>query len=611
MLSDSPYDLLLHSTGPESRILWCWFPRSERWTEYELIERSTRAIAAVRNDDLVALPALHAVRSHASHWCDSHDLCSSQILWYDPMLHPSGFAACLDPAHAALLTVLNQVPASLSMRPICLYHMYLGQRVLETAGLFGINCLGDPEEHPMIGSLSKAKMFLHPNVDIHPGIGFPIQLRLKPSMRDADLGDDVIVPRGFTCYTADQLREAWSNLKSQDPAMRLVLKPAGGSGGEGVVINVMEAEVHRVAWLLPQVYRDGLAATILEEMIGEPGGASPTVYLVGTTPFAIADQLLVDNGAVNAGNVMPAVLVDPATQQTMLRAASALGAHLGLTGQWGLDFALRAGDGAPVMCDLNCGRPNGSLSYYCWRSRQPRPRSMVGFEEDGVFLALTCFSWDTPKTLTLGAFVEDLEARRLLWDAQRGDGIVVAQHLPGKPSSVLVASWKGSSAVKELLGAFRRIYTSPSPSLPDTSATAAPKVAATSSAVTAVAAAVTTAAVVAAAAAFDPAPVVMSVAATAALAAAAAVTVTDVPPPVLTTVGVVAAVPVVAVAAAIVAGVAPLGSSVASAAAALCSIELVASAAPTGVTPKAALVALASAAIERPFKKPRAAGPWE
>ena len=44
--------------APEIRILWCWFPRSERWTEHELIERSTRAIAAVRNDDLVALPAL-------------------------------------------------------------------------------------------------------------------------------------------------------------------------------------------------------------------------------------------------------------------------------------------------------------------------------------------------------------------------------------------------------------------------------------------------------------------------------------------------------------------------------------------------------------------------
>ena len=599
MLSDSPYDLLLHATGPESRVLWCWFPRSKNWTETELIERSTRAISAVRNDDLIALPELHAVRIHASHWCDSHDLRSSQVLWYDPMLHPSEFSMCLDPAHAALLAVLVQVPSSLPKRPVCMHHMYLDKHVVETAASFGISCLGDPDEHPMLGSLSKAKICLHPNIDINPHMAFPIQL----SLGDANLGDDIVIPRGFISYTADHLREAWSNLNKQDPEMRLVLKPAAGSGGAGVVLNVTEAEVQRAAWMLPPVYRVGLAATILEEMIGEAGGVLLTVSLVGTKPFAVAEKLLVENGAINAGNVMPAVFVGPATRETMLRAASALGAHLGLTGQWELDFALRASDGTPVMCDLRCGRPNGSLSYYCWRSRQPRPNWLVGVEGD-VFLALTCISWNTPKTrVPLGAFVADLKARRMLWDEQRGDGVVLAQYMPGRPSSVLVASWKGSSAAKKLLKAFQAIYMS-SPGPPDIAATATPKIVAA-----AVAAAAITATAVAAAAAVsvDHGPVIRSVVARSlATNAGVLVDAIDLPPPFLTRVGVVAAVPAVVVAAPVATRAAQVNSFVASATTVLCSTELSASAAITStVSGPATLIALASAAIAiaRPCSK--------
>ena len=37
-------------------VLWCWFPRSTKWTEYQLLERSTRAVAACRSNDIIALP---------------------------------------------------------------------------------------------------------------------------------------------------------------------------------------------------------------------------------------------------------------------------------------------------------------------------------------------------------------------------------------------------------------------------------------------------------------------------------------------------------------------------------------------------------------------------
>ena len=192
--------------------------------------------------------------------------------------------------------------------------------------------------------------------------------------------------------------------------------------------------------------------TILEEMVGKPGQPSPTIYMVGRRVAVVADQLLSPCGTVNLGNVSPAAQVDNALTDAMSAACVELGTYLGLVGQWGVDFVLDEA-GTPVMVDLNMGRPNGSLSYYCWRARQPDPDARVGTNKCALALAASTFCF--PEALRLAPFAASLKA--LLWDANRGRGIILAQHLPGIPGggTVLAASWEGTADAQNILDGFR------------------------------------------------------------------------------------------------------------------------------------------------------------
>ena len=198
--------------------------------------------------------------------------------------------------------------------------------------------------------------------------------------------------------------------------------------------------------------------TLVEEMVGAPGKPSPTVYMVGSSVAIVADQLLTACGTVNLGNVSPATQVAPSVLRTMGYACSALGRHLGLQGQWGVDFVLDDHN-QPVMVDLNMGRPNGSLSYYCWRARQlpPSLHDKDTHLAEPPMLAMAASTFASPEHLRLATFASSLKAVGLLWDAARGDGIILAQHMPGFPSggTVLAASWMGTDAAQLILGKFR------------------------------------------------------------------------------------------------------------------------------------------------------------
>ena len=115
------------------------------------------------------------------------------------------------------------------------------------------------------------------------------------------------------------------------------------------------------------------------------------------------------------------------------------------------------------MVDLNMGRPNGSLSYYCWRARQTDPHHAVDDDARGPAggarrtLALVASTYCAPADLHLAPFAASLRAHGLLWDPTRGDGIILAQHLPGAADggTVLAASWDGTDAERRLLDAFQ------------------------------------------------------------------------------------------------------------------------------------------------------------
>ena len=169
----------------------------------------------------------------------------------------------------------------------------------------------------------------------------------------------------------------------------------------------------------------------------------------------------------------------------MSTACVELGQYLNLSGQWGADFVLDE-LGRPHIVDLNMGRPNGSLSYYCWRGRQPEPKITPGTAPKtapkitpkatpkaapktaprtapfGVpatkprTLALAASTYHIAAGQRLAGLAASLRSEGLLWDSSRGDGTVLAQYLPGVAGggSVLAASWEGTEAAQRILEAF-------------------------------------------------------------------------------------------------------------------------------------------------------------
>ena len=114
------------------------------------------------------------------------------------------------------------------------------------------------------------------------------------------------------------------------------------------------------------------------------------------------------------------------------------------------------------------GRPNGSFSYYCWRARQSCAslRSSGSVATGGTadphvpyaqpMLGLAATTYCPPAALRVATLAAALDAKGLLWDATRGDGIILAQHLPGVVGggTVLAASCRGTAAAQDLLVAF-------------------------------------------------------------------------------------------------------------------------------------------------------------
>eukprot|EP00322_Chrysochromulina_rotalis_P000411 CAMPEP_0115828598 /NCGR_PEP_ID=MMETSP0287-20121206/657_1 /TAXON_ID=412157 /ORGANISM="Chrysochromulina rotalis, Strain UIO044" /LENGTH=1056 /DNA_ID=CAMNT_0003281821 /DNA_START=340 /DNA_END=3510 /DNA_ORIENTATION=- len=472
-----------------STVLWCWLPRSSAWSETEIVERTTRAVAACCSHDLIALPDLPIVRELIEHWAATaygdDRIDPSCVLWFAiksdpepdfeqefldlqalglPPLTPK--PASTDQAFMTLLAVLRAYRAC-GKTVDALYTMYPDERTCRVAQAFALRCLGDLDAHPTIGSLRQAKSFLHPS----------LANLARPALRDAALPPIVRGPRGFCCEKADQLLEAWARLKALDASMPLVIKPAAGSGGDGVRLNATVADLHSVvaqmrsnvdsttqhgrfavASLKPAAAKE---ETILEEMVGKPGQPSPTVYMVGARVAVVADQLLSPCGTENLGNISPATQVSPSVVEAMKRACVELGTHLGLRGQWGVDFVLDEME-MPVMVDLNMGRPNGSLSYYCWRARQPPPAHQAheGYawgsfhhQRTPQELAMACTTFCPPTGLPLAVLAQDLRERGLLWDSSRGDGVILAQYLPSG-GSVLAASWKGTQAARHIMDSF-------------------------------------------------------------------------------------------------------------------------------------------------------------
>ena len=463
------YDALLNleqsSLLNKNAIVFIWWPRSSMWTKERLCWRSLRALASSRPGlDLLAMPDLPDARASFKVWCELYGLREWQAIWYDPLLtvEEGGEGgdsvipdlATADRSFMALQTILDEltthrIPAS-RRHLYHIFHSHPNAAVRDQIQACGLNFLGDQDEHPILGSLREAKAWLHADYDSSSQ-----RVSLPDAIRNGEItSTSVHIPRGYVCASVEEQYEAFRELKSKDPSIRVVIKPTDGLGSTGVVLDATEADLapkNTKNWL------KGLEYTI-EEMIGAKGGPSPTVYMCGSTPIVVADQVMggTNGSFVNQGNFVPSA-APSAMQQTMRDAGAAIGEYLGLRGQWGLDFVINEATQDPVIVDLNMGRPNGSLSYFLWRSRQVPPPTLTS--EDGRPLELhqTVVDRLGPAGETADDFVQLLRKEGMLWLPGRTEGVVPAIFLSGWSGTILCVSWKSRAAVSALITRLREV----------------------------------------------------------------------------------------------------------------------------------------------------------
>lgn len=426
------YSVLIGSST--SPVLFGWWPKPQGWEYAELVERTTRCLPAVRPGvDLVALPSLPEVEELYSCWAQQNGMADWQALWFAPRLDSGEeHTDCRELPKLVCQEVFAKIPSDMPLDKLCFCPMYLVPDIRQLAKNQGIRVVGDEAQHAM-GPLSSAKAWLHPHIDPE---------RWAPSLRDCNIETSgARGPRGYIASSTDGLLRALRTLRAEMPSgTKFVLKPSWASGGEGIIIGVTETDLE--GFTFPSEVD---CTAILEEMIeGISDLQSPTLYMIGSEPCgALADQILSGGGAVNDGNRWPSALPDAVTQ-TCVSAAKAVQQVWNLSSQWGLDFVLDR-HGAPIIVDLNMGRPNGNFAVRLWESRS-RQR-----------LFLHTSSWLVPTGLRAVAFSKLLERHGLLWNAETMQGVMIYQHHPGHVSSFVVASADGWAAVEDLLTKFKMV----------------------------------------------------------------------------------------------------------------------------------------------------------
>ena len=249
----SLYDLLVPNVAHEQcGILFGWWPRSRAWSRAELVERTTRCLPAVRpNVDRVALPNILEVHELWEAWVNAHGLKHSQAVWFPPLLEAD---AVSDPASATCRAVLEMVLGDHSIDRPCFYPMYVTQEVVEEAAFHNLHIIGDLEQHELM-PLSSAKAWMHPHVaNSDSGVAMSSLRTALPSTLKAR------GPYGYVASSSDELRTAWVRLQQEcPPGTQLVLKPASGSGGCGVILDAQEADLEKLGPQLPSA-----VATVVE-----------------------------------------------------------------------------------------------------------------------------------------------------------------------------------------------------------------------------------------------------------------------------------------------------------------------------------------------------------
>lgn len=424
------HTLLLAPVGKgkslDTPIAFAWWPRPTQWDPIRIVERACRSIPACRPElDFVALPDVPGVRDMVGE--SATTIRPWQVLWYTPRLHDIHA-----PLHALddILAQLRQrmVPAC----PVGVYVSFIDQSIRDRIVRAGFDVVGDADAHPVVGSLTCAKAWLHPTLVVDAR--GDVAIGANPAARAIE-ASGCRIPAGYVCASVADRVEAHRRVTTAHA--RAVMKPVHGMGCQGLVLHARSQDI---------TSEDVDCSVIVEAFIPSRYD-SPAVYMCGDTVLAIVDQIIVDGR--NTGNAYPSIqTVD--VQERMLNACRSIHATLGVHGQWGADFVIDA-DRVPVIVDLNMGRPLGSLGYLMWRSMQPEPRIVSSTTR----LRMLVCERMPPVDQTLRELKASLRAEGLLWSCP--EGVVVVQHIPGHWSAILCASWQGREALRALYARLRAV----------------------------------------------------------------------------------------------------------------------------------------------------------
>lgn len=458
----------LSGRSDDAHIVFAWYPRDDMWSTDQMLWRSLRALSACRPEiDIIALPDLPDGHSSFETWCEVYGLQEWQAVWYDPMLSATNSSTdgsdqpAADRSNLVLQDLLNKLlltAQKLDVDPaqFHVYHSHATADVRDDIRACGLTFLGDVDEHHVIKTLQEAKGWLHADYDTNSS-----RPSLATELRNGTISCDTVhIPRGFVCHTVEEQFEAFRKLKASKPPPRLVLKPSDGFFSAGVVLDATEDDLAPLtapnAWVKGESY-------IIEEMVGAPGGPSPTVYMCGKTAVVVGDQII--SKTALQGNIVPSSMPE-AMQQAMADTGAAIAEFLGLKGHWGMDFAIDEAQ-RPVVVDLNMGRPNGSLAFFLWRAQQTPPPTLASSCADQLYQCV--IERFGPAGETLDDIIRILRDHDLLW--LPGDctmeGVVPVYCLSKmsherrpeahSDTKLIIASWKGRDALSALISRLRLV----------------------------------------------------------------------------------------------------------------------------------------------------------
>lgn len=323
------------------RRLWCHGPKPEfvrdnDWADQWYIAARTLPLVRPGRDCIVLPRGQSAIMEFAAFCITTLGIGPEQILW------TSGRDYLLDDGIRKELmrkirAIISGNPHEWEIVPYSITKPFLGWfcRLPE-----GVSPVGDDEKWTKMYS-SKTLLHRYAYYQCIP------EMRILP-----EVIPEIRVPRGYACSDQKEITTAHRLLREERVA-RMILKPAVGATGEGIIPDVTARQIEEYGFPMG----DAVLEELLEIDCDERGRQiTPSVQYMGRMLYAgVTDQTC--NGVTHEGNIAPSRT--PLEFQARVREASErILSFLNPLGPGGFDFLSVKGE--PVLVDPNVGRFTGA-----------------------------------------------------------------------------------------------------------------------------------------------------------------------------------------------------------------------------------------------------------